>query len=81
VTQYEDLRQVTLAYPMVIGGAVHAPDDTIQLPAEGLTGAKQLVRDGVARWAEGTDEGRTEQAAVKSARAGRQVVADAPKEA
>jgi hypothetical protein len=38
---------VELAYPLLVDGQAHQPDDIVDLP-EGL--ARQLVRDGRARW-------------------------------
>ncbi len=53
-----DTRQVVLASARDIDGKTHDAGDTVELPAEGRDGARQLVRDGRARWAPGTDEGR-----------------------
>lgn len=78
-TESEDVRQVVLAYPRTVDGRDYGPDETVSLPAEGQEGAKQLVRDGRARWADNTDEGRPATAAAKkAARTGEPA---APKEA
>lgn len=58
MTDQPDMRQVVLAYPREINGKLHDPDSTVELPAQGFDGAKQLVREGRARWPEGTDQGR-----------------------
>lgn len=61
-----DTRQVVLAYPREIDGKQYNANDKVELPAEGLTGARQLVRDGRARWAPGTDDGRQPAARTKA---------------
>lgn len=55
----EDTRKVVLARPLTINGVDHDADATVELPAKGYPdGADQMVRDGRARWADGTTDGR-----------------------
>lgn len=79
MTDQVDTRQVVLAYPREIDGKQYAPDETVTLPAEGKEGAKELVRTGRARWADGTDEGVHTNQTKATARGARGT--DLPKEA